>query len=493
MIESNNFKTPYFQTSVRAKKPLGIYHLQTLSALIFGPEKIVSYRIPSVLFSLLCALLVSFVFFKLLPTKFSFIASLLYICSMGILIEAKLARADAALLFFCNLQQFSILSLMRRNTLFSKMFSLFGFWTGLIGGIMLKGFITPILATTTLLTLFFWEGNWKRIKRLHFEFGLSLFALILVPYFYFTFSHNPDFFSQCIQEDFIPKLISFQGRHSGFPGLTSLFLVTTFFPGSLFLPFGLYNSLSLLNRPTVRFMLSWALPFLFILEIIPQKLPTYSLPLFAPFTYISVLAFKITLEKKISFLKLIVGSFYPRIVLFLSFGFSALVWISYFYFKGSLYAALCISTLNVFLYIEGVKASARHINSHLYCFLFCYALTTILITGWALPSTKNLFASQDISDALQKYGRKKTVLVGYSEPSVIFLLGTDTLIANVNNIAQVIEKETSFHLVVPKEQEEKILLELEKRHIHGSHLQNLETYYATKGKRLSLALYTFEN
>ena len=49
MVEDKNYITIKFQDKLRAKKPIGIYWIQSFSANLFGKDKISSYRIPNIL------------------------------------------------------------------------------------------------------------------------------------------------------------------------------------------------------------------------------------------------------------------------------------------------------------------------------------------------------------------------------------------------------------------------------------------------------------
>ena len=47
MLTSGDYITPRFMDELRAKKPIGIYWLQSVSATLFGHADIASYRFPS--------------------------------------------------------------------------------------------------------------------------------------------------------------------------------------------------------------------------------------------------------------------------------------------------------------------------------------------------------------------------------------------------------------------------------------------------------------
>ena len=56
MVQSNDYVNIKFQDEIRAKKPIGIYWLQAFSSKVFGSEEIGSFRVPSLLSSLISIL-----------------------------------------------------------------------------------------------------------------------------------------------------------------------------------------------------------------------------------------------------------------------------------------------------------------------------------------------------------------------------------------------------------------------------------------------------
>ena len=58
MLESGDYITPRFMDELRAKKPIGIYWLQSVSATLFGQADIASYRLPSLVGFLLSLVLI---------------------------------------------------------------------------------------------------------------------------------------------------------------------------------------------------------------------------------------------------------------------------------------------------------------------------------------------------------------------------------------------------------------------------------------------------
>ena len=102
MLESGDYITPRFMDELRAKKPIGIYWLQSVSATLFGQADIASYRLPS-LVGFLLSLVLTFRFSRSLWPSSSgpaqgLIAVLLLASSPLLIAEAHLAKTDSVLL-----------------------------------------------------------------------------------------------------------------------------------------------------------------------------------------------------------------------------------------------------------------------------------------------------------------------------------------------------------------------------------------------------------
>ena len=98
MVQSNDYINIKFQDEIRAKKPIGIYWLQAFSTKIFGLEDIGSFRVPSLLSSLISMLFVGFLTRLIFPLYQTIIVTLLFASSIVFMGEAHLAKTDATLL-----------------------------------------------------------------------------------------------------------------------------------------------------------------------------------------------------------------------------------------------------------------------------------------------------------------------------------------------------------------------------------------------------------
>ena len=106
MIQTGDYVNIKFQDEIRAKKPIGIYWLQAFSAKIFGQEDIGSYRIPSLLSSIITLVFVGLITRLIFPLYQTLIVTLLFASSIVFMGEAHLAKTDATLLCLICIQQY---------------------------------------------------------------------------------------------------------------------------------------------------------------------------------------------------------------------------------------------------------------------------------------------------------------------------------------------------------------------------------------------------
>ena len=304
MLEDKNYVVIKFQEELRSKKPIGIYWLQIASASIFGKDNIISYRAPNIFSTIILIIVfstfvysISFRYFNLNISSsltFSFFSSLVMATLLGLSIEIKQAKTDTVLLTLCTVQQL----------IFWKIYS-YGkeswnkykhheyvwltrlFWLIIALGILVKGPISPLLFTMTLLSICIldrfvekeWNLSWLNLF-LWFQ-GLLVVSIITLPWIYLAWqATDGHLILDAINKDFLIKLRSGQENHWGPFGSHLFLLLLTFWPMVLLLPFAARACLDWKHERLIRFLISWIIPFWIILELTPTKLPHYILPVF---------------------------------------------------------------------------------------------------------------------------------------------------------------------------------------------------------------------
>ncbi len=297
MIENKDYINIQFQDQNRHKKPVGSYWFQTISVLLFSPDKlhkIWAYRIPSLFGGFIAILSLYFGLYPSFGRKLAFLSALFMLVSILLSVEARIAKTDALLTGFTTLSLMCIFriytnqyAIKSRSVFLNKLCHLFYrfktnsvhkkekldkkhqpkqrniqhnqyltgnmiaklFWISLALSILIKGPVSLMIISVSIFTLVLVSlANHQTIlpqtKKLFILFdpvGFILFLAILLPWnIAIGFETNWQFFTQAVTEDLAPKLISRHEGHGAPFGLYFLSFWVLLWPGSLFLYKGSY-------------------------------------------------------------------------------------------------------------------------------------------------------------------------------------------------------------------------------------------------------------
>jgi 4-amino-4-deoxy-L-arabinose transferase-like glycosyltransferase len=286
MLETGDFIRIRFQDEARNKKPVGIYWLQAGAVAAFStPEspEIWPYRLPSVLAAIGAVLLTLVFGSRLLGSQpAGFIAAVLMASALGLVVEAHLAKTDAALLATVVAGQGALGLVYAANRAGRRVRWLpLVFWTAEAAAILLKGPSGPVLALLTMACLTIADRDIRWIKGLRPLAGLFLTALIVGPWLIAVESATEGhFISDSVLHDLLPKLVGAQEAHGAPPGYYLALAIASFWPGSLFLVPALIWGWRRQRAAGERFLLAWLVPAWAFFELVPTKLPHYVLPLY---------------------------------------------------------------------------------------------------------------------------------------------------------------------------------------------------------------------
>ena len=284
MVTTGDYITPRFQQDLRAKKPVGIYWMQSAAASLFGVDNIASYRLPSLIGGLLAVAAVTILASFFMPPFQAILSGVLLASSLVMMVESHLAKTDAMLTALVIIQQgifWRILNIARTGAYVSGKYAVM-FWGVMALAILVKGPIAPLIALLTGLTILAFERRLDIFKPLRPILGLVILTSLVLPWVLMvTSATDGAFLNIAIKGDLVNKLQSGQESH-GAPPLTYLMLVViTFWPGSLFIARGITAIRNQWRDPNILFCLGWIVPFWVVLELTPTKLPHYNLPVFA--------------------------------------------------------------------------------------------------------------------------------------------------------------------------------------------------------------------
>ncbi len=440
MIETGNYVDIRLQNKPRYNKPIGIYWLQSASAQFFSPQglnEIWAYRVPSFIGASVAVLMTAALGSVLFNATTGLLAAMMLAGCLLLGGEARLAKTDAALLGSLMTALYAMARVYREKLsgIQSRRFFLpFLFWTALAAGVLIKGPIAllPVLGILVWVKVFGKDISWFRCLR---PLSGFLYALALVaPWFIAILAQSEGAFLEASAgRDMLAKI--WQGQNRGFipPGMHLTALPVLFFPFSLFTAFAVPDIWKNRKDEAVRFCLGWIVPMWIIFELAFTKLPHYVMPAYP--------AIALLTAKSIADGFPALSAKCRRLPVFLITGTWILIGVALAFLPSFAFFVL-YGKLDIPLVIAGV---AVILSQHAGLFLFIkdkiasFVVLSIgvlifiaMICGYALPRAAFLQTSTKILEKAQLAvaplcSSPKIISVGYAEPSLVFLAGTDTV------------------------------------------------------------------
>jgi 4-amino-4-deoxy-L-arabinose transferase-like glycosyltransferase len=433
MLETGDFVRIRFQDEARNKKPIGIHWLQAAAvSALSSPESaaIWPYRLPSALAATAAAMLTYAFGTRLLASPSAgFIAAVLTASALGVVVEAHLAKADAALLAAVTSAQGAlalVYSASRSCRAVPGSLALL-FWLAEAAAILLKGPPGPVVALLTVAALSIADRDIRWLKGLRPLAGVLLTAVIVAPWFIAVeIATRGDFISDSLSYDLLPKLLGAQEAHGAPPGYYLVLAVASFWPASLFIVPALVRGWRRRRAAAERFLLAWLVPAWALFEVAPTKLPHYVLPLYPALALLagSAVADGLAVSRgrflagaaKILWGAVTIALAAALILLPARFGGAVSPW-----------TIAAVSTM-LGLGLSLLWRDWRPIHSA----ILVAALATAFVMPAAMevvPGLDRLWLSRAAAAALARHPPPPgaaVLSVGYSEPSLVFLLGTAT-------------------------------------------------------------------
>jgi 4-amino-4-deoxy-L-arabinose transferase-like glycosyltransferase len=427
MLETGDLVRIRFQDEARNKKPIGIYWLQAASvALLSTPHStaIWPYRLPSAVAATLAALLTWAFGARLFPDRRAgIVAAVLIASSVSLVAEAHLAKTDAALLVAIVAAQgaLGLVYIRGRAGLAVPRGLAYAFWVAEGLAILLKGPPGPLIAIATAATLAIADREMRWLKQLRPVGGIVLCGLIVAPWLVAVETATAGrFLGEAVGGDLLPKLIGGQEAHGAPPGYYLALVTAAFWPGSLVLVPALVWGWRQRRAPAERFLLAWLVPAWVVFELVPTKLPHYVLPLYPALALLagSALAAGFGVSGRARYLDLGVRLLWALVTL----GLAVSLVLLPIELGGGISAAALVAVLAV------VAAAAAVLLLRPPRPLLLAALSVLWVwpmAGLVLPRLDPLWLSRSAA-ALVGHPDEPVLSVGYSEPSLVFLLGTAT-------------------------------------------------------------------
>ncbi|HTW27344.1 MAG TPA: glycosyltransferase family 39 protein [Acetobacteraceae bacterium] len=294
MLETGDYVRIMNGTEERNRKPVGIYWLQLPFAALARDlglaraNPIWPYRIPSALGGLLAVFATFELGRTLVGRRAALLAALTLAGSVILAVETGMATTDGALLGATTLAMLLLARACQAPDSFGPGSAAL-FWLAIAAGILLKGPVTPMVVGLAGLTLAIWDRAARRplawLRHLRPVPGIALLLLAVLPWFVaIGFATHGLFFAQAVGGDLGRKLTGGDDAHGAPPGSHLLLLPLLAFPASLALlsalPAAWRGPASARRDGVTRLLVAWVVPSWVVFELVPTKLPHYTLPLY---------------------------------------------------------------------------------------------------------------------------------------------------------------------------------------------------------------------
>ncbi|MDC3071987.1 glycosyltransferase family 39 protein [bacterium] len=512
MIQSGDYVNIKFQDEIRAKKPIGIYWLQAFSGKIFSEENIGSYRIPSLLSSIITLVFVGLITRLIFPLYQTLIVTLLFATSIVFIGEAHLAKTDATLLCLICVQQYFLLKIIleRDNTFKVKHLYPTIMWLAFSFGILVKGPVSIAILFSTVIAYSIIQKSKSLIKSLRPVLGFLICILVILPWFFaIDEATNGMFLQKAFQEDFFSKLESGQEGHGALPGTHLLSLSISIWPIATFLPCMILFSLENRNNIIIKFLICWILPFWVIIELIPTKLLHYPLPVLPAISILAIgglLQFKSNVKKiKTVLLRKITH------ISFILFSLGGVILgggIFYITYKFNIENDLILTFFTILLVLIGIvililsltlifnfRILYLDISKNFYNILLVIialgSVFNIINYKFVIPKLDYLYPSKTIIKELKKVKADAVASSGYHEPSLVFLLNGNVLLSNPHEVAIFMAEGTNNVALIEKSDLKQFLQATNELNLKIKEISIVKGFNIAKGRHVEI--YIFQN
>lgn len=504
MIESGDFVDIRFQDEPRHKKPIGIYWLQSAAVALSGAgadAPIWVYRLPSLLGAVLAVLLTAAIGARLFDRRTGLLAAVLLASSLLLGVEARLAKTDAALLACIMGAQLALARawIERDRPGEPALLPALGFWLAVGAGILIKGPIILLVCGGTAFLLSLWERSGRWLLRLRPGLGVPLAVLVVAPWLIaIAIESDGAFFGASIGRDLLGKVLSGQESHGAPPGYYTLAVWLTFWPASLLLVLALPWIWMHRHNAPVRFCLAWGMPVWIVFELVVTKLPHYVLPAYPALALLAARALidglpgpkgTAAMGRLAERLRLLVLPIWLLITLALALAPVVLgPGLGEGLDIGSVAGAGAIGAAALAAVVLLRRGAAHATVAALAVSAAVFSATAYQVV---LPDLSAIWPSVRAAEAVATFRRcpESTVAAaGFSEPSLVFLLGTGTQLTDAKGAARHIDTDPACGLaLIEKRELPAFLAALKARNVDRFAIGSAFNY--SNGRRIELALF----
>ena len=448
MVESRDYVDIRFQDEVRYKKPVGVYWVQAAvvnAASVLGFPRAAStiwlYRIPSLIGSIAAVLLTYWTALAFVPRRAAVLSALMMASCVLLGIERLLAKTDAMLL----MTVVAAMGAMARAYLPPQRERLDAagawtvaaiFWTALAAGVLLKGPLIIMVVGLAALALIVVDRSATWLLTLKPLAGVIWFAVLVLPWFVAIVGRSGDaFLAQSVGEDLLAKIFTGQESHGAPTGYYFILFWVTFWPGATLAALATPGVWRTRRESAVKFLLAWLVPSWLVFELVMTKLPHYVLPLYPAIAILIAGVIDARALSRKPFLEW--GTIWWFVVPMVA-GVAGVVALAVIGRQFGLLVWPLMGAAAVLGFLAWRLYEADGAEHALLRAVAAAILIAIATFGLIVPSLGQLFPSPLLARILRESGcaQPEAAAVGYQEPSLVFLAGTATRLADAAGAAE---------------------------------------------------------
>jgi 4-amino-4-deoxy-L-arabinose transferase-like glycosyltransferase len=503
MLETGEYVDIRFQDEVRYKKPVGIYWLQagvvkvaTALGMPNAQHTIWVYRIPSLIGAIGAVLLTYWAALSFVSRRAALLAGLMMATSILLGVEARLAKTDAMLLLTTVAAMGAMARIYlgeRRPAAGPTGWALPAiFWTALAAGILIKGPLIVMFVVLTILALAVTDRSVRWLAGLRPVAGVLWLCLLVLPWFLAIISRSgSNFFAESVGHDLMSKVVSAQEAHGAPPGSYYLLFWLTFWPGATLAAMAAPSIWVARREKGAKFLLCWIVPAWIVLELVITKLPHYVLPLYPA---IAILISGVVDPHVLSRNRWLTRGTSWWFVLPVLLGVGTIVVLVTFGRQLGLPAWPFAAAAMIFGLWAWWLYQADGAEHSLLRSMVASWLLAVAIYGFIIPSLGTAFPSPALARIVNEANCKPALVAaaGYQEPSLVFMLGTETAMVDGTDAAEFLRLGGCRFALIEARHERAFLRRADAIGLRYASPQRFDGYNYSIGRAVSIAVYRSE-
>jgi 4-amino-4-deoxy-L-arabinose transferase-like glycosyltransferase len=504
MLETGEYVDIRFQDEVRYKKPVGIYWLQAgavkageMLGIADAHTTIWLYRIPSLIGATGAVLLTYWTALAFVSRRAALLAGLMMATSILLGVEARLAKTDAALL----LTIVAAMGAMARAYLGERRPAPPGlagwampamFWTALAAGILLKGPLIVMVVALTAATLAVIDRSARWLAALRPIPGMIWLCVLVLPWFIAIMSRaGNSFLAESVGQDLLAKVTSAQEVHGAPPGYYFVLFWVTFWPGSTLAAMAAPSIWAARREKGAKFLLAWIMPSWIVFELVLTKLPHYVLPLYPA---IAILIAGVVDPHVLARQRWLVRGTGWWFVLPAILGVGAIATLIVFERQLGLLAWPFAAAAAIYGLWAWRLYQADGAERSLLRAMVASILLAMSAYGIIIPALNVAFPSAVLARILRDADCKKPLVAsaGYHEPSLVFLVGTQTKLIDGSDAAEFLRPGGCRFALIESRHERSFLRRAEAIGLRYSPPVRIEGFNYSIGRAISIGVYQSE-